>query len=385
MPKVLLLGGRAPVALDHARRFTHQGWTVYVADSISCRISASSRAVQGSMRLPSPRHEPAGFVRSLCQAASTWKLDLLVPTCEEVFFVSRYRPQLPASLRVLADDFDVLRTLHSKWHFLALARECGIDVPSSAQVSDVKQAREWAEDRAVVIKPEFSRFGVYVRLYQHGIPADALPFPEQGRWVVQDYVAGNEFASYSVADRGRLLAHSVYRPSHRLPGSASFYFEPACIPRTRDLVQALVRKTGFTGQISFDWIVGPSGQVSALECNPRATSGCHLFEMWETLPDALSGSSSTCLEPSGKVPRMLGPMMLTAGLASAIRSGRVRRWMHDYGAAQCVLLAAGDARPLAGAMADLAAYAGLAIAQRRSMREAATQDIEWNGQPLDAA
>lgn len=82
---------------------------------------------------------------------------------------------------------------------------------------------------------------------------------------------------------------------------------------------------------------------------------------------------------------MLGPMMLTAGLASAVRGRRLQQWRRDYDAARCVLLAPGDARPLAGAVADLAAYAGLAIAQQRSLREAATQDIEWDGQPLDAA
>jgi NAD(P)-dependent dehydrogenase (short-subunit alcohol dehydrogenase family) len=58
MPRnVLILGGRAPVALDHARRFAHQGWTVWVADSIPCQISGASRAVSATLRVASPRHE----------------------------------------------------------------------------------------------------------------------------------------------------------------------------------------------------------------------------------------------------------------------------------------------------------------------------------------
>ena len=40
--RVLILGGRAPVALDHARRFAAQGATAFVADSIPCRLSGTS-------------------------------------------------------------------------------------------------------------------------------------------------------------------------------------------------------------------------------------------------------------------------------------------------------------------------------------------------------
>ena len=42
----------------------------------------------------------------------------------------------------------------------------------------------------------------------------------------------------------------------------------------------------------------------------------------------------------------------------------------------------GDRRPIGGAVLDLVSYARLALAQRCNMREAATQDIEWDGQTL---
>ncbi|UXH77799.1 ATP-grasp domain-containing protein [Roseateles amylovorans] len=382
MPDVLLLGGRAPVTLDHARRFAHHGWRVHVADSISCRLSTSSRAVSGSVRLASPRHAPAEFVRGLREAITRWDIALIVPTCEEVFFLSRYRHLLPASVRVLADDFELLRALHSKWHFLQLAQGCGAGVPEAATVDSLPQARDWAGGRAVVLKPEFSRFGVHVRLYPDGIPADAPPLPPMGRWVVQQFIAGQEFSSYSVADRGRLLAHSLYRPAYRLAASASFYFEAARIEASRTFVEALVRKTGFTGQISFDWMLDAEGTLSVLECNPRATSGCHLFALADPLPDALAGISSALLEPSTARPRMLGPVMLSAGLAAAVRDGRLAEWRRDFQAAEDVIVAPGDRWPLIGAALDMGAYAALALRRRSSLREASTQDIEWDGQAL---
>lgn len=382
MRNALILGGRAPAALDHARRFAHQGWTVTVADSIPCSISGASRAVGAALRVASPRHAPARFAADLGRACTEHAIDLIVPTCEEVFFVSRYRHLLPREVRVLADDFDKLRDVHSKWRFLSLAAGCGADVPESALVGTIAEAREWAGAKPVVLKPEFSRFGVHVRLYRDGIPLHAQPLEKLGNWVVQAYVQGSEFCSYSVADRGRLVAHSLYRPTWRMRASSSFYFEPARIEAIREFVARFARKLTFTGQLSFDWIRHADGQVSVLECNPRATSGCHLFSLDDPVPAALDGTFDACVEPVAPSPRMIGAVMVGVGLIDALRRGDLRRWVWDYRRANDVIGVAGDRRPLGGAVLDLLSYARLARAQRCNMREAATQDIEWDGQAL---
>lgn len=382
---VLILGGRAPVALDHARRFAHQGWTVTVADSISCQISGASRAVKATLRIASPRHAPARFAADLSRACAEHAIDLIVPTCEEVFFVSRYRHLLPRELRVVADGFDTLREIHSKWRFLLLAQGCGVNVPDSALVGSIEEARQWAGSKPIVLKPEFSRFGVHVRTYREGIPHDAPALGPLGKWVAQAYVRGTEYCSYSVADRGRLVAHSLYRPSWRMQTSSSFYFEPARIDAIRAFVSRFARKIDFTGQLSFDWIQQDSGEVSVLECNPRATSGCHLFSFDDPLPAALDGTLGACIEPLSPAPKMIGAVMLGAGFIDAVKQREVRRWVQDYRRATDVIAIAGDRRPIGGAMLDLASYARLACTQRCNMREAATQDIEWDGQLLPEA
>ncbi|WP_426395809.1 ATP-grasp domain-containing protein [Ralstonia sp. R-29] len=382
MPNVLILGGRAPVALDHARRFAHQGWTVCIADSIACQISGASKAVTATLRMASPRYAPAQFVADLARIVREHRIDLVVPTCEEVFYLSRYRHHLPSRVRVLADDFSKLRAVHSKWQFLELAQDCGADVPVSARVQSLDEARAWAAGRPVVLKPEFSRFGVHVRLYRNGIPDDAPPLADLGAWVVQTLVAGQEFCSYSVADRGRLVAHAVYRPDWRMSTSASFYFAPARIDAVRDFVTNFARKLDFTGQLSFDWIQQADGRVSPLECNPRATSGSHLFGLDDALPAALAGTLDGCIEPSPGAPRMAAAVMASVGLFEALRRGKLSQWRHDWRAATDVLGTPGDRGPLWGGVRNLAAYARLAIAQGCNMREAATQDIEWDGQEL---
>lgn len=379
---VLILGGRSPAALDHARRFAHQGWKVFVADSIPCQISGASRAVTAVLPIASPRHTPERFVDDLRRVTLTHAIDMIVPTCEEVFFVSRYRDRLPSHVRVVADDFGKMREVHSKWRFLSLARDCGVEVPESVLVTSIDEARDWAGTKPIVLKPEFSRFGVHVRLYRDGIPHDAPSLAPLGNWVAQAYANGREFCSYSVADQGRLLAHSVYHPSWRMSTSSSFYFEAARIEVIRRFVEKFARKICFTGQLSFDWIQHADGRVSVLECNPRATSGCHLFALDDPLPAALDGTLTESIEPSSSAPRMICAVMLSAGLIDAFKRGELRRWLRDYRAASDVIGIPGDRGPIAGAISDLASYARLALAQRCTLREAATRDIEWDGEDL---
>jgi hypothetical protein len=383
MAKVLILGGRAPAALDHARRFAAQGARVVIADSVSCRLSGWSHAVSATVRLAPPRQAPVQFIADLNSAIAREDIDLVVPTCEEVFFLSRYRSALPASCRILADNFDTLRQLHSKWAFMKLARAvAGDHAPASALVDSLEQARDWAAGRPLVLKPEFSRFGVHVRLYPQGMPARPTALPPLGPWVAQEYCDGIELCSYSVAERGRLTAHALYRPTHRLHRSASYYFEAHANEAIQRFVAALVAKLQFTGQISFDWIDGGEDRLRVLECNPRATSGLHLFAAQDALPAALYGTVQHCVLPRGPAARMLGPVMYTAGLAQALGSGTLGAWQADLRRARDVLTVPGDRWPMAGALLDLAWFAKTAWRRRCTLREAATSDIEWDGEEL---
>lgn len=384
MPKVLILGARAPVALDHARRFAHQGWQVMVGDSVSCRLSGWSGAVSRTLRLAPPRTRAAAYVADLSSVIRTHGIDLVVPTCEEVFYLSRYRRMLPAPARVAVDDFDKLRILHSKRRFQHLLAECGVASLPTTLVHKLGEAREWAGTTPLVLKPEYSRFGVYVRLYPSGIPADAAELDNRLGWVAQHYCAGQEVCSYSVADQGRLLAHVAYHPRHRLGKSASFYFECIELPQIRRNVETLVRHIGFTGQIAFDWIVPPDGAPMALECNPRAVSGVHLFAADEGLPAALMGTIDTCVTPVATRPRMLGPIMASAGLVDAAMKRGLSAWRRDFAAALDVVTHPGDIKPLLGGAVDMACFAAAALANGCSMREASTRDIEWDGEELAA-
>lgn len=378
-PEVLLLGARAPAALELARRFSADGWRVQVADSGPCRSSAWSNAVARHWQVAPPRFAPARFIADLDGIVRRERVDLLIPTCEEVFYLSRYRAALPRQLRVLADDFPRLRALHSKWQCLALACQAGVPVPDGAAVRTLEQAREWAAGAPLVLKPEYSRFGVHVRLYPDGLPANAPALEVPGTWVAQRYCQGQEICSYSVADKGRLLAHTTYLPRYRLHGSSSYYFDPFPSPRIEAAVRGFVHGIGFSGQISFDWIIFADGTPHMIECNPRTTSGVHLFAAEEALTDALVGAADTTVAPMPQRARMISSLMLSSALPIAIRRGAYARWRDDFRRASDVIAVAGDPAPLAGGIVDLASMALSALRNRTNLRRIATHDIEWDG------
>lgn len=382
--RILILGARAPVALEMARCLEGAGHAVLAADSVSCHITGASRAVAATLpKLPPPRTQLPAYAAALCHHILGERIELVVPTCEEVFYLARIRPQLPAGCAVFTAPFELLRQLHSKVAVLKLASDAGIRVPHSTAIDSLEEARAWAGSSDVVLKPEYSRFGVHVRRYAGGIPPSAAPLPPLGRWVAQRRCTGVELCSYAIAWQGRLCANVTYLPAHRIAGSSSYYFEPRHVPAIDAAVAALVSRLGYHGQISFDWFVEAQGEPTLIECNPRAISGLHLLPH-EVLGAALLEGRAAPFDPAALRPRMLGAVMLAAGLPRALLAGQPGQWWRDWRRAGDVLAGAGDSAPLLGALRDLASFTLAARRQRCSLREASTRDIEWDGQPLSA-
>jgi hypothetical protein len=67
---------------------------------------------------------------------------------------------------------------------------------------------------------------------------------------------------------------------------------------------------------------------------------------------------------------------------SAVRENRLSQWRSDCRRADDVITEPGDRLPLLGNVADLVSHALRAVRGGCSVREAATRDIEWDGEGL---
>lgn len=397
---MVLTGARAPVALDLARRFAEAGWGVIVTDS-EPNLTARSRAVQRSYRVPSARFRPVEFARAIAGIARRHESDLIVPTCEETFWLSAVlgaegagSPDRDLTLlrdQLFAPASDVLARLHDKGEFAALLAELGLPHPRTEVVSS---AIEWRRRRvpdagwqsgARVVKPAFSRFGTRTVVLAAG-----EPLPDVGRitadqpWLVQERVAGRELCTYAVAIAGRLTAFVLYEPVARAGHGAGVVFERIAESSpvhgaARSLAEAIAVGVGLTGQFGLDLMDTDAG-LTVLECNPRATSGIHLFGSADRLADAFDPAAAQLFTASREVVRLGMPHLLYG--PRRVRSvGDAADFVRRVKAPD-VLREVGDRVALPTLTRSFLMQLRTARTARVSLLGASTHDIEWNGEPV---
>lgn len=396
---ILITGGRAPVALELARLFNAEGYRVFVAESAGYHLCRVSSAVEASFRVPSPRYQPLAYVQKLAELTETLGISCLIPTCEEIFYIAAGLESLTGS-RVPVSGRVILKRLHHKGEFIAWARRMGFAVPETTMISSEAEWRLVTEHAArkgeqLVYKPAYSRFASKVILPGEGSvlfpvrkqPAIAPPpgISADAPWVAQQYIKGKAICTYSILHEGSVVAHAAYDSRYRTGRTgASVYFEhlelPAALQWVRRFAQA---EAGFSGQIGFDFIEAGNGMLYPIECNPRATSGIHLFTPEDGLPRALLNPDELAQAGEVIIPRsarkaMLALPMLASGLKQG--PGGLRTWWQALHGAADVIYRKGDSRPAGEQFRVVYAAYRTARRNRISITEALTEDIEWNGE-----
>ncbi len=354
---VLVTGGRSPVALELVRLFGRAGARVLVAESSGGYLCQASRYVGEYVWVPSPRYRTCEYIDSLLEIILGEQVDLLVPTCEEIFYISKFRERLAARCRVLAPEFGLIKSLHRKDSFLELAGALGLAVPKSGLLGET--------DR-VVLKPVYSRFGGETKIVSK---RELDSFRDENRaWVVQEYLEGAEYHSYALTEKGEVLANVVYRSLANEHGTGpSLAFRAVENAAIENWIQRFVKGVGFSGQIAFDFIVDADGEARAIECNPRATSGLHLLAGVEGLYEAFLDGSSVTVRPDS-----LGSKGLRLPCTLLGKAG-------DF---EDVIFRKDDPWPAFAQVATLAYFAAKALLNRSRLAEAMVDDFRWNGEAI---
>lgn len=383
MRRILITGGRAPVALDLARRFAAAGSAVVIADSAPFSLGRYSRSATRSYRVPSPRTEGAAFASAISSIIRNEAIDQVVPTCEEIFYLSRYAEALP-EVELFSPPFDLLCRLHDKGAFPELARGYGIHVPDYWILRSRKDLTTLPLPCAeLVFKPSYSRFAVHTLIRPSVEKMSGLAPTPTAPWVAQRYIPGQELCSYTVAREGSIRAHSTYVPEWRAGHGSSTYFTPIQNNPIEAFVARFVQATLYTGQIAFDYIESPDGRIHVLECNPRASSGIHLFGSENDFALSFSATSGPIVRPPiESPPGMLAPAMVICGLGSALRRGALKRWCADFARGKDALWSAKDPLPYLSLFVGLGAFGLRALMSGTTIQGAATHDIEWDGEKL---
>lgn len=382
MGAVLITGGRAPVALDLARRFAAAGRRVVVADSTPFYIARATAAAAVAAVVPPPRDRPRAFLAAILALIERHGVDLIVPTCEEAFYLARFAVELRPLATLLCGDLPAMEALHNKWTFASLTRGLSAEAPETLLLRDRADVERLAEPERYVFKPAYSRFAVHTLVRPARAALSAVSPSPQQPWLAQRFVAGRELCSYSVAREGRLTAHAAYEPAWRAGAGSSVYFRPLCDARTETFAAELVARTAYTGQIAFDYIEDAAGTLHVLECNPRATSGVHLFGASDPLVDAFTGAARGVVRPAAPRARMISALMLAVGTVEGVRARRLGAAARDYLRARDVIWSWRDPLPALFGLVAIGAFAWAGLRSGNGARAAATRDIEWDGEAI---
>lgn len=383
MKTVLVTGARSPAALDICRGLKASGSRVVAADSLRFPICRFSNSPDHSVHIAPPRQQPKEFIRDLNRIVTDEKVDIIVPTCEEVFHLALHQQHI--NCEIFTSDIAQLSAFHDKYQFLQCAEPYGISIPKTAILDTREAMLEVAKTsiingervNSLVFKRVFSRFAEGTLVKPSTGQLDAIHPNTQNRYIAQEFIPGEEFCCYAIAVKGKLKAISIYKPVYRAGRGAGIFFEPLDRPEIERFVRAFVNGHTFTGQISFDFIAAPEGQTYVIECNPRATSGVHLLDKdtdWNGMFSIGLKDEDHCHTPH-KEPRMVALAMLTYGL----KNSRPRSFLSDWRRAKDVAYRRSDILPAVGQLATMTEFLLRAVKHSISPLAATTHDIEWNG------
>ena len=378
--KILVKGARAPAALEWTRRLAQSGATVYAADTMRFPLTRGSKHLSHYFQVPAPADNALTFIKALQKIIVTHNIEKLIPTCEEVFYISKFKDRFINLCDVFCDDFEKIHELHDKFRFTQLAKKHGLPTPETNLLKGTEDLDKLQDPHTLVFKPVYSRFArqTLIRPTQEIVQKNVKP-SSQTPWVAQEYVAGKEYCSYGIAVHGSLLVHVCYHPLYRAGQGSGIYFQPVNHQIIENLVTDFVRKTQYHGQIAFDFIETSDDCLKALECNPRAISGVHCLpniNLSDVLSDAKIIKNDFNLSP-----KMVTLAMATYGL-KYLRSTPMKFLTTDFMKAEDVVWSPQDPWPSIYQVINLIEIIWRAITQKINLLAAATADIEWNGNPL---
>ncbi|EGJ27022.1 ATP-grasp domain-containing protein [Streptococcus porcinus] len=370
--KVLITSPRAPVTIDWVRLALRSNHEVHLTDSLESPLAFFTYE-QGLRpiyhKIAGPRYDFKAYAKAM--TALIEQMDLVIPTCEDIFYLEQVPLSESNRAKCLMPDKDLIFQLHHKYAiYQIIMNPVGIVYPKT------KLLESWTDlDQtqlsSTILKPVFSRFGKEVIRDINNESYEIKPISSSYPWVQQEKINGQNLCSYAICHHGEVVAQVVYQAQYCLNGSASSYFEAYDEPRINAFVCDFVARTNYHGQIAFDFI--DNGQdIYLLECNPRATSGLHLLSEGLRIEEAGIRYTET-----GELPvKSMGKGLYFLFGLQALGQGKIAELMRDKKRSESILKGV----PMHHLIAALAEFTKIAAVKKISLTQASTDDIQYDGE-----
>lgn len=341
--KVLITGARVLTALELARQLRSCGHQVYAADTSTFHALGFSNAIEKMYDVPSPRRDSPSFIDAILDIVKKEKIDLLIPIWEEAYYISRHLDRFPKSCKVFCSPFELLHELHNKWTFIQKLASCGILTPRTELVTSEKELKNILLERPFILKRCYGRGSRDVMKVVQEIPQ--VSFEKKNPWIAQEFIEGRRYCTYSVCHSGKVLAHSLYEVLYTIDGNSCVAFNAIRHPKIFDWVKNFIHKIQYTGQIAFDIIETASGELYSVDCNPRATSGLHLFKPEDHIDRAFFHQALETIFPKDGNSQQIASGMLAYGLREGIAQKKFLDYATKFLTTKDVIFSSNDLQP----------------------------------------
>ncbi|NGX50830.1 MAG: hypothetical protein K1060chlam2_00681 [Chlamydiae bacterium] len=379
--KILLTGARSLFTLDLARRFHERGYTVFAAETSPFHVCRFSNAISKHFIIPSPRFHSEGFIQALVKITEDEKIDLLIPSFEEIFCLSQGLNRFPDSCTVFCSSYQTLDMLHNKWHFNKKIERLGFATPKSILIKSQEELDKLELKTPYILKPCYSRAAQSILKVTSNRPPK-LEIDPRNPLVAQEWLQGTKYCSYSISHQGKLTTHLTYPLDCSLDGHSCLNFESIAHPKIQEWVESFVEKENFTGQIAFDFIEVESDGLYSIECNPRGTSGLHLYRKSDNLPEAFMNPDMPTMYPELGSAKQIRWGMVLYGWKSALSNRTLFHFIKKLFTVRDVIFSLNDIRPSLFQPILFSVYLFKCLQLRIRLPAMFTFDIDWNGQTL---
>lgn len=380
MSRVLVTGLRAPTALELVRQLHTSGYEIYAADSVKYPYGSVSNAVKKYFVMPQPALDTQGYIDKLIDIIKQHDIKHLIPSFEEVFYISFHKDKLSKHTHVFCDEFSKLRSYYNTATLFKNFESDLIRVPNYHLLTSREKLNDFKIfSECFVFKPVYSHpdsCTLHAPDYQK---LKTLKIDENNPWIARQMLDGREYCSYSVCFNGNVQLHSCYRTLYSSGVANGFYYQPFDDDRIFKFVEEFVDRHTFTGQIGFNFLVSPYNEIHILEANPRTTAGIHLLKNppW----DKVLENQISIVHDQMTGAKMLANHVLGFGLRNCF-SVDLKELSRFFFKAKDVVWRPQDKTPKWYQPISAAEQLGNRCKRRFSFNKSAKFDIEWNGDPL---
>ncbi|WP_068471035.1 hypothetical protein [Candidatus Protochlamydia phocaeensis] len=379
--KILITSGRSPVTLDLARQFHQAGHEVYVAETMHLHICRFSNAVKKSFLIRSPRLQSKEFIEDMVDIVKREKIDMLIPIYEEALYLAQEKHRFPSHCQVFVSSFDLLNQLHNKWLFNLKLKELGMEAPETFLIKSSDDLKKLDPSRSYALKACYSRAAINLKEWTLGQPLPAIQIEPHNPWVAQEWLQGNKYCTYSICHQGVVQAHATYPVGYTVHGRGCVAFKAIDYQPILKWIERFAKQTQFTGQIAFDFIELPGQRLFAIECNPRATSGAHLFSPSDRLDKAFFNNTSFPIYPQTGYSKQLAIAMLLYGWKkSAYPDNNMKKFLKALFSVRDIVFNGQDIMPF---ITEPVVFAGIwmnSLKYKLTLPAFFMYDYEWNGE-----